>query len=345
MLELIKRLCRLDGVSGWEDEVRDFLRAEAAPHADDIRVDALGSLMVFQRGRTPGGRPLMLCAHMDEVGLIVKGIADEGHLKFGCVGGIDRRVLPGRRVSVGPGKRPGVIGLKAYHLVDREEEKKVPKVEDMYIDIGAASRAEAEEKAALGDACVFYGPPADMGDGFLRAKAIDDRFGCACLLRRLKGKRPASDTWTVFTAQEEAGTRGAFGPAFAVAPRAAVIVEATTAADLPGLPGHKQVCRPGGGVVIPTADRGAFYCPRLRRIAVSQAERLGIPWQDKEFVSGGTDAAALQTARDGVETLGLAVAARYLHSPATLACAADFERAYRVFDAVADVLEEEGSHA
>jgi endoglucanase len=284
----------------------------------------------------------MLCAHMDEVGLIVKGITDEGYLKFGCVGGIDRRVLPGRRVSVGPGKRPGVVGLKAYHLVDKEEEKKVPKVEDMYIDVGAGDRAEAEAFVFLGDVCAFVSPPEDFGDGFLKAKAIDDRFGCACLLRRLRDKRPAADTWTVFTAQEEVGTRGAFGAAFGLAPRAAVIVEATTAADRPDLPGHKQVCRPGAGVVIPTADRGAFYSPRLRRIAIEQAERLGIPWQDKEFVSGGTDAAAIQTSRGGVETLGLAIATRYLHSPATLACTADFEHAYRVFDAVADVLDREG---
>ena len=207
------KLCALSGVSSWEDEVRDFLKEEAAPCADDIRTDALGNLIVFKRGARPAGNKLMLCAHMDEVGLMVRKVTDEGYLKFDTVGGIDRRVLLGKRVLVGPKKVPGVVGLKAYHLVSREEEKSVPKLDEFYIDIGAADRAEAEAQVDLGDTAVFDGRPELWGDGLMKAKAIDDRVGCAVLLTLLKEDLPMDVTF-VFTAQEEVGTRGAFGAAF-----------------------------------------------------------------------------------------------------------------------------------
>ncbi len=342
MTELVKALCELSGVSSYEDDVRDFIRERVMAYADEIREDALGNLLIFQRGSRPGGRPIMLCAHMDEVGLIVKCITDEGYLRFGCVGGIDRRVLLGRRVTVGPGRHNGVIGIKAYHLVDKQEEKKVPKVEDMYIDIGASSREEAASLVSLGDVCTFFTVSEDLPGGFLKAKAIDDRFGCACLMRRLTEIRPVCDTWTVFTAQEEVGTRGAFGAAFGIDPRAAIIVEATTAADRPDLPAHKQVCHPGGGAVIPFMDRGAVYSPRLTALARALADKHGILWQHKTFVSGGTDASAVQSVRAGVDVLGIAIAVRYLHSPVSTAAISDFAHAYALLNAVVSALEADG---
>ena len=133
------------------------------PYADSVRVDAMGNLIVFKRGAKSAGNKLMLCAHMDEVGLIVKSVTDEGYLKFGCVGGIDRRVLLGKRVSVGEKGIPGVIGLKAIHLTTDEERKKVPKLTDLYIDIGAKDRAEAESQVELGDVCAFAGDVAEFG--------------------------------------------------------------------------------------------------------------------------------------------------------------------------------------
>ena len=127
MIETLKTLCALSGVSSWEDEVRDYIRKRVEPYADSVRVDALGNLIVFKRGAKPTGNRLMLCAHMDEVGLIVKSVTDEGFLKFGCVGGIDRRILLGKEVAVGPDRVPGVIGLKPIHLTTAEERKRCPR--------------------------------------------------------------------------------------------------------------------------------------------------------------------------------------------------------------------------
>ena len=151
MLNLVKELCALPGVSSFEEEVRAFLMDRAAPFADDMRVDAMGNLIVFKKGKKSTGNKLMLCAHMDEVGLIIRSITEEGYLKFDAIGGINRRVLLGKQVEVGPNRVKGVIGLKAYHLVSREEEKVVPKLETFYIDIGAKNKAKAEKLVSVGD--------------------------------------------------------------------------------------------------------------------------------------------------------------------------------------------------
>ena len=148
-------LCALDGVSSDEGRVRDYLRDLAEKAGAETRVDTMGNLICFKRGKKPAPNRLMLCAHMDEVGLMVKCVTDEGFLKFDAVGGIDRRVLMGKPVWVGPGRIPGVIGLQAIHLTTKAERKKVAKLEDFYIDIGAESREEAEALVEPGDLCSF----------------------------------------------------------------------------------------------------------------------------------------------------------------------------------------------
>ena len=186
LIDTLKTLCALPGVSGGEDAVRDYLRELAAPHADSIRVDAIGNLIIEKKGRIPGSKKLMLAAHMDEVGLMIRAITDDGYLKFDTVGGIDRRVLIGKPVLVGPKKVPGVIGLKAYHLTSREEEKTVPKLKDFYIDIGAEDKETAEDLVYRGDLVVFDTDILEFGHGFLKAKAIDDRIGCAVMAELLQ---------------------------------------------------------------------------------------------------------------------------------------------------------------
>ena len=324
MLELLKELCRLDGVSGEEDRVRDCIRRYAEPYADQIRTDALGNLIVFKRGARPTEHKLMLAAHMDEVGVIVTHVTDEGFLKFDFVGGVDRRVAIGKPVVLGPDRVPGVIGLKAIHLVSREEEKKTPKTDALYLDIGAKDREEAVRLAPPGTCGAFVGEPEELGDGFLKAKAIDDRVGCAVMLELLREDLPL-DVVFAFTAQEEVGTRGAFGAAFSVTPEVALVLETTTPADLPEIEGARRVCAPGMGPVISYMDGGTIYDRGLFETLRRLAEDNRIPWQTKEYIAGGNDARTIQRAKSGVRVAALSAAVRYLHAPASVGSISDFE--------------------
>ena len=266
----------------------------------------------------------MLCAHMDEVGLIIKSITEDGYLKFGCVGGIDRRVLLGKQVALGEQKVTGVIGLKAIHMTTAEERKKVPKLEEYYIDIGVKSREEAEKLVGIGDCGVFVSDVVEFGDGMLKAKAIDDRVGCAVLVKLLEENLPMDCTF-VFTVQEEVGTRGAFGSAFSVTPEIALVLEGTTAADNPALDESLQVCWPGKGPVLSWMDGGSIYDRGLFELLRDLADRNGLPWQMKHYLAGGTDASAIQRTKSGVRVAGISAAVRYLHAPSSVANISDME--------------------
>lgn len=328
MIELLKTICTLPGPSGREECVRDYIAEAVKPYADEMLVDPMGNLLVFRKGER-SDRTLMVCGHMDEVGLIITGITEDGYLKFDFVGGVDRRVVMGKRVWVGPRQIPGVIGVKAYHLCKGEADKVVPSVSDLYVDIGAETRQEAEALVALGDVATFDPDVFQFGDGMLKAKAIDDRLGCAVCMKLLE-QRPACDTWFVFTCQEEVGTRGSGVAAARIRPDAALIVESTTAADLPGVPEHKTICKPGKGVVIPFMDRNTIYDRTLYNMMTKLADDNGIPWQTKQMIAGGTDAGNIQRSCAGVPVVGIAAALRNIHSPASIGSIADFEGVYRL---------------
>lgn len=329
LTDTIRELCLLSGVSSYEDEVRAYVKEHAAPYASELRVDPMGSVIVFKKGRRSTGNQLLLAAHMDEVGVIIRRITDEGYLKFACIGGIDRRVLLGKKILVGKNKTPGVIGLKAIHLTTAEEREKLPKLEEYYIDIGAKDKESAEKLTFIGDYGVFESDWVEFGSGMVKAKALDDRVGCAVMLELLKEDLPMDCTFA-FTVQEEVGCRGAFGASFSVAPKIALVLETTTAADLAGMDGHKQVCSPGKGPVVPfmdgssVADRGLFELMR------DLAEKNDIPWQTKHFIAGGNDAATIQRSREGVRTVVLSAAVRYLHAPASVAALRDFDDILRL---------------
>lgn len=330
--ELLYELCTLDGVSGFEDEVRGYILNKVEGRAAEVTVDALGSVLVFVKGKKTPAKKIMLCAHMDEVGFIVKDITAEGLLKFNALGSIDRRVMLGKRLKVGPKKLPGLISIKAFHLVDKDEEKVVPKIDDLYIDIGVQSREEAEKFVSIGDICSFDSDFVEFGDGFVKAKAIDDRIGCAVMLRIIE-EGPPVDTWFAFVVQEEVGLRGGGGAAFAVQPEQALILEGTTAADLPSAEGHRKACIPGKGAVLPFMDNSAIYnrpmFDTLRRLGDEQ----GIKWQYKTIVAGGTDAGSIQKTRDGVEVAVVSAAVRCIHSPICVAKVSDFDEIVKLVQA------------
>lgn len=324
MVNTLKTLCMLSGVSSFEDEVRSYIKGRVAPYADSIRVDAMGNLIVFKKGAKSTGNKLMLCAHMDEVGLIIRAITEDGYLKFSCVGGIDRRVLLGKRVAVGDQKLTGIIGLKAIHMTTLEERKRVPKLEEYYIDIGAKDKEEAEKLVNIGDCGVFVSDAVEFGNGMLKAKAIDDRVGCAILVKLLEEEIPMDCTF-VFNVQEEVGTRGAFGSAFSVTPEIAMVLEGTTAADNPALDEHCQVCWPGKGPVISWMDGSAVYDRDLFEMLRDLADQNNVPWQMKHYLAGGTDAGAIQRTKEGVRVTGISAAVRYLHAPSSVASISDVE--------------------
>lgn len=324
MMDLLRELCTLNGVSGNEDQVRAFIREKAQPYADSIRTDAMGNLIVFKKGKKSTGNKLLMAAHMDEVGLIVTHVTDEGYLKFDFVGGVDRRVAIGKGVVLGEKQIPGIIGLKAIHLVSSEERKKTPKTDAMYIDIGAKNKESALELVQPGTYGAFVGVPEEFGNGLLKAKAIDDRAGCAIMLTLLQEELPMDVTFA-FTTQEEVGTRGAFGAAFSVSPEIALVLETTTAADLPGIEDHRKVCAPGKGPVISYMDGGTIYDRGLFEDLRRLAEDNDIPWQTKEYIAGGNDARTIQRNKAGVRVAAVSAAVRYLHAPASVGSVADFE--------------------
>ena len=322
-------LCRLNGTSGDEDRVREYIREKAEPYADSMRTDALGNLIVFKKGTKSTGNKLLIAAHMDEVGLIITRVTDDGFLKFDFVGGVDRRVAIGKPVVVGENNVPGIIGLKAIHLVKRDEMKRAPKTDALYIDIGAKNKEEALKLVQPGDYGCFVCEPEEFGNGLLKAKAIDDRVGCAIMLSLLRQELPMDVTFA-FTVQEEVGTRGAFGAAFSVTPEIGLVLETTTAANLPDVELHRQVCAPGKGPVISFMDGATIYDRPLFERLRDLAEANDIPWQTKEYIAGGNDARTIQRSKSGVRVAAISAAVRYLHAPASVGSMADFEHMERL---------------
>ena len=324
LMDTLKDLCACFGPSGLEDEVRDYIRVQAEPEADRILETPQGSLLVFKKGREKPKFTVMVTAHMDEVGVIVREIDSDGFLKFACVGGIDQRVLPGKRVFLGERRVPGVIGMKPIHLTTREERKSVPKVKDLYIDIGVRSKTEAEAMIEEGDYGCFDPKFTELQNGFVRSKAIDDRLGCALMLETLKQELPV-DTWFAFTVQEEIGSRGAFGAAFTLEPEIAMVLEGTSAADVLGRKNEAQVCGALKGPVLSLMDKGSVYDRGLFRLLRSLAEEQGIGWQVKTRPAGTTDAEAFQQTRRGCRVCGISAPVRYIHSPSCVGNVKDFE--------------------
>ena len=332
--ELLERLCEARGVSGREDEVRELILKEIGPFADKTEVTPLGNVIAYKSGEKRAKTRLMLSAHMDEVGLAVTHVTDEGLLKFSSVGGIDPRVLPGRQVLIGKNKIPGVVGVKPIHVLKRDEaEKRVP-MEELYLDIGALTKEEAEAAVIPGDEATFVSRFC-AGNGTLSAKALDDRAGCALLIGLMKKKLKYGAVFA-FTVQEEVGSAGAKTAAFAVEPDAAVVVEATTAADVPGTDKNSQVCRLGCGPAISFMDKRTIYDAEYYGLAFRAAKQAGVNCQPKQAVAGANDAAAIHVSRGGVRTVAVSLPCRYLHAPVGVISQEDYGAAEELLALLAE---------
>ncbi|HVP38999.1 MAG TPA: M20/M25/M40 family metallo-hydrolase [Candidatus Saccharimonadales bacterium] len=323
--ELFEALSNARGVTGDEGPVRRLLRDYLAPHADRMEVDAMGSLLVEKRGRRTGAR-VLLGAHMDEVGFMVVRIEKSGALRLQKVGGLDDRLLAGKRVRVGPQALPGVLGAKPPHLGQEEEASRTVKLEDMYADIGAADEAEARAHVRVGDTVTFDAAFEPWGAALVRGKAFDDRVGCALLAALVAGPSPA-DFVAAFTTQEEIGLRGARVAAQRFEPEVAVALEGTGAVDVPGKRLAALGAFPclGRGPVLTRRDSTTISDPRLFELFERAAAAAGVRWQPKRPGIGGTDAGEYHRAGPGARAISVSVPCRYIHAPAALAARADIE--------------------
>lgn len=323
MLQL-KELTEINAVSGDEGAVRRKIREMILPYADSVTVDTMGNVIAYKKGSCPTGKKVIFSAHMDEVGFIVSDITDEGYVKFKSVGGLDDRILLSQRVVIGDKKVPGVIGIKAVHLQSPEERKSIIKEKNMYIDIGASDFDEAEKMVQKGDYIAFDSPYRELGNGIIKAKALDDRVGCALLCELVK-RTYENDIYFCFCVQEEVGCRGATVLAKRLCADAAIILECTTASDTPGTNEHLMATVVGDGPALSIMDKGSYSDRKLNDFIVSLAGENRLKFQYKKSGFGGNDARAYQTSSLPCRTAVISLPARYIHSPVSCASASDIE--------------------
>lgn len=319
---LIEKLTNLNGVSGDEGAVRNFIRNEIEKYADEITVDTIGNLIALKKGDS--SKKVMLSAHMDEVGFIVSGINDKGYIRFQTVGGIDTRVIISKKVVIGDNKVKGIIGMKAIHLQKRSERDTVPEVKSLFIDIGVKNKKDAEKKVKLGDYIAFDTEFEMLSENTFKAKAIDDRAGCSVLMELIK-KPVKYDTYFCFTTQEEVGLRGARVAAHRIMPDIALVLESTTCSDVYEVEEHEYVTNLAGGVVVTFMDRTTIVDKKLHKWLYENAKKAGIPVQYKRKTAGGNDAGRIHLTGGGVKTASLSVPTRYLHSPCGIAALSDIQ--------------------
>ncbi|MDR0286849.1 MAG: M28 family peptidase [Clostridiales bacterium] len=331
MLGFLKTLTSISGVSGSEDLVREYIHKILKEKYEDIVTDPLGNLLVVKKGRKEGG--FLLSAHMDEVGIIITHIKEDGSLKFETVGGIESRVLPAKHFFIGEDMIPGVVGIKPIHLQEKDEFEKFPELKNLYLDIGSSSKDETEKYIKLGDTGVFDSDYIET-EKRITAKALDDRAGCAILLElAMNSEIYKYDIYFAFTTMEEIGTRGSKTVAAVIPPQKGIIVvEGTTCADVPGIDGAGMCTRLGCGPVLTIMDKSCISDRVLNGKLAEIAGGNGIDFQYKTLASGGNDAASYQTAQKGFRTSSVSVPCRYLHSPFGIMCKKDITGAYKLID-------------
>lgn len=336
MNKQLSYLTSLFGASGSEGDVRQAVMNEIRDYCDRLETDALGNVIAFKKGSMEAPFTMMLCAHMDEVALMITNIDENGFLKFDTVGGIDPRILSGKHVVIGRRKVHGVIGVQAPHLVKSGEEK-APQIEDLFIDFGAKDRDDAEQYVKIGDMVGFQSDYQEFGENLVRAKALDDRAGCYILIEMLKKDLPF-DAYFVFTVMEEVGCLGAATAAYGVHPQYALVLEGTTAGDIHTDKDKTSVCKVGEGPVVSFMDHSNIYDRDFYRLALSVAAENDIPVQTKQAVAGGNESGTIQRSWDGCKVLALSVPCRYIHSPVSVASLDDIENTGKLALAILNYL-------
>ena len=326
MKQLLKQLTETFGPSGYEDEVRKLVQAEVIPLADEIKVDALGNLIVHKKPTKvmKDTKKVMIAAHMDEIGLMVSHVDERGFVRFSPIGTVFRRYVPGGRVRF----LNGVQGIIGYEKLSDPNE--LPTLDKVYIDVGATSKKDSPVK--VGDVAAFDRPFAEMGNRLV-AKSMDDRVGVLVAIEALRALRSAlHDVYFVFTTQEEVGLRGATTSAYGVDPDLGIALDVTPTGDAPE--SLKMEMALGKGACIKIKDVGALSDPRVVQWMIETAEKNKIPYQREVLLVGGTEARAIQLTRAGVPAGCISIPVRYVHSPSEMVDYSDVQNSVKLLTAL-----------
>jgi putative aminopeptidase FrvX len=328
LAEKLEKLSNACGVAGREEEVRNLMLKLMKPYADRIFVDNLENVIAVKKGKKSSPK-VMLAAHMDEIGLMVKTISKEGFLQFAKMGGIDDRILIAQKVIVytSKGQLQGIIGSKPPHIQKEEERKKIVTYDELFIDIGAESKEDVYKMGVkVGDPVAFDTKYAKISKDTAIGKAFDDRVGCAVMIETLKLlKKTNCNVFAVGTVQEELGLRGAVTAAFGVDPDVGIALDVTVAGDVPGVREFDTTVKMGKGPALTVSDSGLVTHPKILRLLLDVAEENKIACQLEAGLMGSTDAARISLSRQGVPSGVVSIGTRYIHSPVGMLSLKDAE--------------------
>lgn len=319
ILKILEKLTQINGVSGNEEAVRHFIADEIRKYCDDVYTDAMGNLIAHKQGT---GKKLMFAAHIDEIGIMVTNIDDNGFLRFTSIGGLNVPNLSNLRVSFSNGVK-GVIGT------DEEAFKKKQSIDNLYIDIGSKTKKDSEKLISIGSTAAFDGSFYKNGN-IIVSKALDDRAGCAALIGAASMADTDNDLYFVFTAQEEVGLRGAKAAAFEINPDVAVAIDVTDTGDTPNAP--VMAVNLGDGCAVKIMDRSVICSADVRNAMIETAKKNKIPYQLEIMTDGGTDAGAINLTRSGIRTGGISIPTRYIHSPSEMIHTQDLENCVKLIN-------------
>jgi len=333
LAETLEKLSNACGVAGREEEVRSLMKKFLKPYVDEVEEDKLGNVIGIKKEKKNAPK-VMLAAHMDEIGLMVKTISKEGFIQFAKIGGIDDRILLAQKVIVYTEKGPlhGIIGSKPPHIQKEEERKRVLASDELFIDIGAENQEQAKKMGVkIGNPVGFDIKFAKIGKNIVIGRALDDRVGCAVMIEAMKRLEKAECTvYAVGTVQEEVGLRGATIAAFGIYPDVGIALDVTVAGDVPGVREVEAPIKLGKGPSIEIADMGLIAHPKVVRLLVDAAEENKIPYQLETGLAGSTDAARISLTREGVPSGVISIPTRYIHSPSSLLNLEDTEKAVKL---------------
>lgn len=334
MIDLLSRLSNAPGISGHEEQVREIIIKEIEPYVDNIEVDMMGNLIATKHGTVTS---IMLAAHMDEIGLTVRYIDNDGFVFFNPIGGwFDQTLLNQKMIiQTKSGKCPGIIGSKPPHVMKSIEYEKVIKIDDMFLDIGATCKWEAEKMGVeIGDQIIPDTQFTILHNDMVAGKALDNRAGCVMLIEAIKKMKNVNVTvHAVFTVQEEVGLKGAKTSAYKLNPDVAFATDVTIAGDHPGISLKESNIKIGAGAAIIVSDgqgRGIIVPEIVLNRIKDVAKEYDIPIQLEASGGGTTDGMAIQLTREGIPTGVISIPTRYIHTPYSVINLKDLENSVRL---------------